>query len=145
MIEIANQKTVMLLNANPATNATSTANIDVRGYDVARITVFNGVTNAATVLKVEHADTTDVTNFSTINATGGTDFSLITNSATTTNPYVVFDLVTAGLKRYLRLSFTPSGAATANVVAIADLGRPLTGIKSATDLAAGTYVTVPGR
>lgn len=145
MLEIANQRSLLLFNAaGAATNADTTANVDTRGFDSARIVLFSSTTNVPTTLRVEHSDTTDATNFSTINATGGTDFTLAGASATSTNPHAVFDIVTAGLKRYLRLTVRPA-TATANLVAIAELGRPLTGIDSATDLSAASYVTVPGR
>jgi len=145
MIEVSNQKSVLLLNsAAAATNATATANVDTRGYDSCRIALWQSTTNAPTALKVEHSDTTDATAFVTINATGGTDFTIAASSSTTTNPTAVFDIVTAGLRRYLRLSYTPA-TATANAVAIAELGRPLTGIDSATDLSASNWVTVPSR
>lgn len=145
MLEVSNQKSTLLINgASAATNATATANVDTRGFDSCRIAVWQSTTNAPSALKVEHADTTDATAFVTINATGGTDFTLPTSTATTTNPLAVFDINTGGLKRYLRLSYTPA-TATANVVAIVELGRPLTGIDSATDLSAGAWVTVPAR
>lgn len=146
MIEVSNQKTVLLVNgASLATNATTTANVDTRGFDSCRIAVFSSITNAPAVLKVEHSDTTDATTFATINATAGTDFTAAASSATTTNPSAVFDIVTAGLRRYLRFTYTGASAATSNVVAIAELGRPLTGIDSATDLSAANWVTVPSR
>jgi len=146
MIEVSNQKSILLLNsASLATNATATANVDTRGFDACRIAVWQSQTGAPAVLKVEHGDTTDATAFVTVNATGGTDFTIAASSATTTNPAAVFDIVTAGLRRYLRLTITPNAAAAANVVAIAELGRPLTGIDSAADLSASNYVTVPGR
>jgi hypothetical protein len=145
MIYGANQKSVLLLNsAAAATNATATANVDTRGFDFARIAVFASTTNAPSALKVEHSDTTDATNFSTINATGGTDFTIAGASSTSTNPLAVFDVSTVGLKRYLRLSVTPASA-TANIVAVCDLGQPAIGINDATDLSAAQYVTVPGR
>jgi hypothetical protein len=144
MIQNANTKTLLLLNtAAAATNATATASVDTRLFDFARITVFQSTTSIPTVLKVEQADTTDASNFVTCNATGGTDFTLAANSATSTNPLCVFDISTVGLKRYLRLSLTPA-TATAAVVAVCDLGRPAQGINSATDLAASMSITVPG-
>lgn len=145
MIEVSNQKSLLLLNsASVATNATATANVDTKGFDSARIVVFASTTNIPTVLKVEQSDTTDATNFVTVGATGGTDFTLAGAPATSTNPLAVFDFNTGGLRRYLRVSMTPATSA-ANVVAIAELGRPLTGIDSATDLAASSWVTVPAR
>lgn len=145
MIEISNMRSVMMVNAtNAATNADTTANVDTRGFDSCRISVFQSTANTPTTLKVEHSDTTDATNFSTINATGGTDFTIAAPPASTNNPLAVFDVVTSGLKRYLRLTYR-AATATANVVAIAELGRPLAGIDSAADLSAGQWVVVPPR
>ena len=145
MIQNANTRTVLLANAAAAaTNADVTARVDTRGFDFARIAVFQSTTNAPTTLKVEHGDTTDATAFATINATGGTDFTIVGGSATSTNPTAVFDVSTVGLRRYLLLTYRPA-TATANVVAVCDLGKPATGLDSATDLAAAQYVTVPAR
>jgi hypothetical protein len=145
MIEISNQKTVLLMSTTAvATNATATARVDTKGFDSARITVFQSTTNIPSVLKVEHSDTTDATNFVTCNATGGTDFTIAAGAATSTNPLAVFDFNTAGLRRYLRLSVTPASA-TADLVAVADIGRPVAGINSATDLDAGNWHAVPVR
>lgn len=142
MIEVSNMKSVLLLNSTSlATNATATANIDTVGFDSARITVFSSVTHAPTVLRVEASDTTDATSFATINATGGTDFTIAGASATSTNPLAVFDVVVP--RRYLRLTVTPGSAST--VIAHCDLGRPAIGINSASDLAAANFVTVPPR
>jgi hypothetical protein len=145
MIEISNMRSTLLINAaSAATNADQTANVDTRGFDSCRISVFQSTTTAPTTLKVEHGDTTDATSFATINATGGTDFTIAAAPASSTNPLAVFDVVTSGLRRYLRLTVRPA-TATANYVAIAELGRPLTGIDSATDLSAGQWVVVPPR
>ena len=145
MIQNANTKTILLIsNLTLATSATATASVDTRLFDFARISVFQSTTSIPTVLKVEQSDTTDATNFVTCNATGGTDFTLAANSATSTNPMCVFDVSTVGLKRYLRLSVTPGGVTTHIVLAVCDLGRPTQGINSATDLAASMSVTVPG-
>lgn len=122
MINEANQRNILILNAAAITNgATSTASFDCIGFDYAQICVYKTLSTAFTSIKVEQSD--DNSTFSTINLTSGTDFTAATNGtvAATTIPNYVFNIDTRGVKRYLKLSCVP--ATTTDIVAQVNLGR----------------------
>ena len=79
----ANSKSVFMLNsAAAATNADATAAVDTFGFEAARLSVYLSTSNAPTTLKVEGSD--DATTYSTLNLTGGTDFTIATNNSSAT-------------------------------------------------------------
>ncbi len=128
MIREANQRAVLMINtAALATNATATAEVDIRGFDFAQVSVFKSGSAALTSLKIEHGDTTSAYVTTGINLTSGTDFTLTTQgtsalTVTGTNPYYQFNIDTRGLRRYLKVSVTP-GTTAQDVVVVANLGR----------------------
>ncbi len=65
------------------------------------------VSNKPSVLKLQHSDTTDATNFADISGTvGGTDFTV--PNADTSNPNMYkFNLNLVGRKRYIRALISP--------------------------------------
>lgn len=132
MFSNANTKSVLALNAPAvATSATSTASIDTQGYRHVRLAVYSSISNAPAVLKVEGSD--DNSTFSTLNLTGGTDFTIATNnSSATTAPHYVFDIAVARAKRYLKVSITTGGSATANVAVHATLAQNALGLANTT-------------
>lgn len=140
----ANSKSVFMLNsAAAATNADATAAVDTFGFEAARLSVYLSTSNAPTTLKVEGSD--DATTYSTLNLTGGTDFTIATNnSSATTAPHYVFDLTGAKMKRYLKVTIRPA-TATANIACHATLGMPNLGLaNTAAGIGAnGGYVSVP--
>jgi hypothetical protein len=72
----------------------------------------NVVSNKPTVLKLQHSDTTDATNFSDISGTvGGTDFT-IPNADTSNNNLYVFNVNLQGKKRYIRAQVAPQTTVT---------------------------------
>jgi hypothetical protein len=77
------------------------------------------VSNKPSVLKLQHSDTTDATNFSDISGTvGGTDFTV--PNADTSNPNLYkFNLNLQGKKRYIRAQISPR--TTQTIVAVANL------------------------
>lgn len=142
----ANAKTVLLALATPSSNTTTTANVDTLGFDFCRISIFAAISNAPAILKVEHSDSAS-SGFGTINLTGGTDFTIATNnSSATTTAHYIFDIDTKGLKRYLRVTHTPAAAVSTTTslwLAVADLGRPSTGVATAAAAGAVNYLTLP--
>jgi hypothetical protein len=143
MIHNSNAKTILLTLGTTATNATSTATVDLKAYDTIRLAVFKSTTHAPTVFKIEHSDTTDATSFVSCGLTGGTDFTIPAQSAGTTNPYAVFDLDTCAFRRYLLFSCTPG--ASSNIISTADLARPAMGAKAVSDVSATIWVRSPER
>ena len=103
------------------------------------LTTADVVSNKPSVLKLQHSDTTDATNYSDISGTvGGTDFTV--PNADTTNPNMYkFNLNLQGKKRYIKpvvsprttqtvfgvanlhwASEAPNGAGKANVLALVE-------------------------
>jgi hypothetical protein len=77
------------------------------------------VSNAPSVLKLQHSDTTDATNFSDISGTvGGTDFTVPNANTSVPNLYK-FNLSLQGKKRYIRPQYSPR--TTQTVFAVANL------------------------
>lgn len=143
MIHNSNAKTILMTLGTTATNATTTANVDLKAYDTVRIAVFKSTTHTPTVFKIEHSDTTDATSFVACGLTGGTDFTLPEQAAGTNNPYAVFDLDTCAFRRYLRFTCTPG--ASSNIISTADLARPAMGAKAVGDVSATIWVRSPER
>lgn len=140
----ANTKSSLILNAAAAaTNADTTAAVDTVGYRACRLAVYLSTSNAPTTLKVEGSD--DNSTFTTLNLTGGTDFTIATNnSSATTAPHYVFDLSGAKMKRYLKVTVRPA-TATANIACAVTLGQPAVGLaNTAAGVGAnGGYASVP--
>ena len=140
----ANAKSSLILNAaSAATNADTTASVDTLGYRACRLAVYLSTSNAPTTLKVEGSD--DNSTFTTLNLTGGTDFTIATNnSSATTAPHYVFDLTGAKMKRYLKVTIRPA-TATANIACAATLAMPTVGLaNTAAGVGAnGGYASVP--
>lgn len=83
------------------------------------LTTADVVSNKPSVLKLQHSDTTDATNFSDISGTvGGTDFTI--PNADTSNPNLYkFNLDLIGRKRYIRAQVSPR--TTQTVFGVANL------------------------
>lgn len=83
------------------------------------MTTADVVSNRPSVLKLQHSDTTDATNYSDISGTvGGTDFTV--PNADTTNPNMYkFNLNLQGKKRYIRAQASPR--TTQTVFGVANL------------------------
>jgi hypothetical protein len=81
------------------------------------LTTADVVSNKPSVLKLQHSDTTDATNFSDISgAVGGTDFTI--PNADTSNPNLYkFNLNLQGKKRYIRAQISPRTTQTITGVA----------------------------
>lgn len=144
MFNNANTKSVLAIGANVATSATSTASIDTQGFRHVRLSVYSSISNAPAVLKVEGGDTTSA--YSTLNLTGGTDFTIATNnSSATSTPHYVFDIAVARARRYLLVTLTTGGSATANVAVHATLAQPALGLaNTATGVTANAgYFSLP--
>lgn len=145
MVHNFNTRSILALNApGVATSATTTAAVDTQGFRNVRLAVYQSISNAPASLKVEGSD--DATNYSSINLTSGTDFTAATNNSNaTSNPSYVFDIVTARAKRYLRVSITTGGSATANVAVHATLAQNALGLaNSATGVTANSgYLSLP--
>jgi|SRR5579859_1022469 len=136
-------KMVPLLNGSSvATNASTTATVDLLGFDWATIDVFGAtaaVTAQPTVLQLGEGDTTSA--FTAIVAfTGGTATStsvgfVIPAQITTTGVFygVKFNVDARARKRYLQLSVGSPGATTVTS-AVANLGKgeqaPVTAAKA---------------
>jgi len=139
----SNTKTILLTLGTTATNATASGQVDTKGFDSVRVAVFKSTTHAPTTFKIEHGDTTDATAFVACGLTGGTDYTIPAQAAGTTNPYCVFDIDTAGYRRYLQFSCTPSSSS--NIITTANLARPAMGRKAVDDVGATVWVRSPER
>lgn len=125
-------KQIALLNGSSvATNANTTATVDLQGFDWATIDVF-GATAAATdqptVLKIGEGDTTsaftDITAFVGGTATATNVGYVIPAQITSTSVFysVKFNIDCRARKRYLQVSIGSPGATTA-FSAVANLGK----------------------
>lgn len=137
-------KVVVFLQTTSATNgATVTSqNLDTLGADFVSIdivgTTSDNTTNKPSVLKLQHSDTTDATNFSDISV-GGTDFTVPTQGTnTSTVQPMKFNVDVRTRKRYLRLLISP--VTTQSFTAIANLHRMDRVPVSAADAGVGALV-----
>ncbi len=99
-----------------------TLTVDTLGYDqvsFVAIRAANAATTFASVLKVEQSDN-DSTYVAVPGFTGGTDFTIAQATTSTTVAYKL-DVDAKTLRRYLKLTVTPS--ASINMVATARLSR----------------------
>lgn len=122
-----NSKTMVMLQTTSATNGetVTSQNLDTKGFDVVHIdvvqTTSNNVTNNPSVFKLQHSDTTDVSNYSDVSGfVGDTDWTIPTvgtNTATVSSYKLKVD--TRHKKRYLRLLITP--VTTQSFTAVANL------------------------
>jgi hypothetical protein len=120
------QKQVIVISQASTTNgATASGNIDRLGFDFATIDVItstsDAVSNNPSVLKLAESDDTNATNFSDITAFVGDTAFTIPDSVTSGNWGVKFNVDCRGLKRYLKLSITPT--TTQVITGIANLSR----------------------
>lgn len=111
--------------ASVATNLTAQTNTgnyaDCLGYDNLTVILATGAWGAtdavATVIALQHGDTTDATSFADITGyIGGTSFTIPTSNVTAvagvSTPQVVFSVPLQGKKRYIRPKFTLNTSAT---------------------------------
>jgi hypothetical protein len=99
-----------------------TLTVDALGYDqvsFVAIRAANAATTFASVLKVEQSDN-DSTYVAVPGFTGGTDFTIAQATTSTAVAYKL-DVDAKALRRYLKLTVTPS--ASINMVATARLSR----------------------
>lgn len=140
----ARQSSLILAPVTSATNASTktSSNIDADRADYVTISISLAAevnTNAVgPTLSVQHADTTDATNFATITANR-------TAEDITSAKLVKYDIDRRGRKRYLRLVVT-NGDTTTNdlvtVAATADLSRLREGPAAATGMVSGNAAAV---
>jgi len=122
-----NSKTMVMLQTTSATNGetVTSQNLDTKGFDVVHIdvvqTTSNNTTNNPSVFKLQHADTTDVSNFADVSGfVGDTDWTVPTvgtNTATVSSYKLKVDV--RHKKRYLRLLISP--VTTQSFTAVANL------------------------
>lgn len=120
-------KTMVMLQTTSVTAAgTATSqNLDCAGFDTVYIdvvqTTADNTTNKPSVLKLQHSDTTDATNFSDLSGfVGGTDFTVPTvGTNTSTISSYKFKVDMRHKKRYLRLLASP--LTTQSFTAVANL------------------------
>ena len=149
MDPVANTKSVVSLSvaAGVASAGTHTVAIDCLGYDSVSIDVgYRSIANTAapSVVAVAHSDT-DGSYGAVTDLVQGTDYTVTGVANTATVNVTRFDLSTKALKRYLRVSVTPSAEATSNasnntVVVAARLGKGEAGVDSAADANVTTRV-----
>lgn len=149
MDPVANTKSVVSLSlaAGVASAGTHTVAIDCLGYDSVSIDVgYRSIANTAapSVVAVAHSDT-DGSYGAISGLVQNTDYTVGGVANTATVNITRFDLSTKDLKRYLRVSVTPSSDATSNatnnaVVVAARLGKGESGVNSAGDAGVTTLV-----
>lgn len=133
--ELQNAKVqIMAVPQSVATNGTITSNtLDTLGYDEVLITLHaHGVASTASVpgsVKIQHADTTDATNFGNISGytatTSTSGYPTQVAASSTTSMFAKFHLDMKGKKRYLRalIEGGGSGGTTCLQSVVAILGR----------------------
>ena len=105
-------KTVSFFQPVSKTNgATASGYIDRIGYDYLRANVeasqADVVSNKPSVLKLQHSDTTDASNFADISGfIGGTDFTVAAALTSASNLYQ-FGVDLRGKKRYIQIVASP--------------------------------------
>lgn len=122
-------KATVFLQTTSATNGetVTSQNLDTLGFDYVTIdllqTTSNNTTNNPATLKLQHADTTDATNFSDISGfVGDTDFTIPTvGTNTSTVSSYKFNVDIRHKKRYIRLLVSP--ITTQSFTAVANLMR----------------------
>jgi hypothetical protein len=130
MKSLQNTKTIAKILGTGVTNgATATAAIDRLGYDYVSLDLVMGtadvVSNAPSVLKLSHSDTTDATNYADLTGfVGGTSFT-IGNANTSTENIVRFNVDGRGVKRYVKLTVSPRTTQAAVVVARLNKGEDI--------------------
>ncbi len=140
-------KVAVMLQTTSVTNAgTGTSlNLDCLGADFVTIdllqTTSDNTTNNPSVLKLQHSDTTDASNFSDISGfVGDTDFTIPTvGTNTSTISSYKFNVDMRHRKRYLRLLVSP--VTTQSFTAIANLHRNERSPVSASDVGASLVVS----
>lgn len=140
-------KVMVMLQTTSVTNGgTATSqNLDCQGFDYVTIdlvqTTSDNTTNNPSVLKLQHSDTTDATNFSDLTGyfIGDTDFTIPTvGTNTSTISSYKFNVDMRHRKRYLRLLVSP--ITTQSFTAVANLFRGERSPVSATDVNASVVV-----
>ena len=120
-------KTMVMLQTTSETNGgtVTSQNLDTKGYDVVYIdvvqTTSNNTTNNPATFKIQHADTTDTSNFSDVSGfVGDTDWTIPTvGTNTSTVSSYKFKVDVRHKKRYLRLLISP--VTTQSFTAVANL------------------------
>jgi hypothetical protein len=130
-------KAVLAIASVSKTNgATASGYVDTLGYKHLSLqlwaTTADVVSNKPSVLKLQHSDTTDATNFADITGgIGGTDFTIPAADTTNANGYL-FNVDLHGKKRYIGLAVSPR--TTQTVLATGVLTRakeaPITATKA---------------
>jgi len=146
---VANTKSVVSLTAAAglASAGTHTVAIDCLGFDAVSIDVgYRSIANTAapSVVAVAHSDT-DGSYGAITDLVQSTDYTVAGVANTATVNVTRFDLSTKALKRYLRVSVTPSSEATSNasnntIVVAARLSKGEAGVDSAADANVTTRV-----
>jgi hypothetical protein len=149
MDPVANTKSVVSLSAaaGVASAGTHTVAIDCLGFDAVSIDVgYRSIANtsAPSVVAIAHSDT-DGSYTAISGLVQGTDYALAGVANTATVNVTRFNLSTKDLRRYVRVSVTPSSDATSNatnntVVVAARLGKGEAGVDSAADANVVTLV-----
>jgi hypothetical protein len=130
MLSLQNLKYAVVLKQQSETNGgtLTSDNLDTAGFGEFNIvihgTTSNNATNNPSVLKLQHSDTTDASNFGDLTGyVGDTSFTIPASpTATTTAPFAVLNGKCGGsTKRYLRLLISPVTTQTFSAVAM--LGR----------------------
>lgn len=132
MIPLQNAKYQVVVKQESATNGgTITSDpIDLLGADqvsvIIHATTSNNATNNPSVLKFEEGDTTS--SYATWSGSvGDTDFTIPNSpTATTTKPFLVFNIDTRKRKRYIRCVLSPVTTQTYSVIAVTPQERMAT-------------------
>lgn len=142
---VHDQKQVIALNAASTTNAaTATGVVDRLGWDYMTLDVItttsNDTTNNPSVLKLQHSDTTDATNYADISGTVGDSDWTIPAAVTSGNWGVKFNVDCRALSRYIRVQVSP--VTTQTITAIANLSKGAGAAIDATSSGANALIEV---
>jgi len=119
------KQVIVIDQASTTSAATASGNIDTLGYNFVSIDIITSTSGAATnnpsVLKLSESDDTVVTNFANVSGfVGDTDFT-IPDSVTSGSWGVKMNVDCRALKRYLKVSVSPT--TTQTITAIANLSK----------------------
>lgn len=114
-----------IASVSKTAGATASGYVDCYGYNKLFLQIWattaDVVSNKPSVLKLQHSDTTDATNFSDISGgVGGTDFTIPNADTSNPNGYG-FNVDLRGKKRYVQAVISPR--TTQTILATASLHR----------------------
>ena len=119
------KQVIAISQASTTNGATATGVIDRLGWDYLSLDVItstsNDTTNNPSVLKLQHSDTTDATNYSDISGTVGDSDWTIPAAVTSGNWGVKYNVDCRELSRYIRVLVSPT--TTQTITAIANLSK----------------------